>query len=153
MCERHYRRVLATGSPLRRETGWETRIVKQDDGCWIWQGRPTNAGYGSYTKWNDRTYVAHRYVYEVFKGAIPDGLDLDHLCRVRMCVNPNHLEPVTRSENLRRGYLARTTCRNGHDLTFPDAHREGTNECRLCYRAKWQRVNARRRRERASRPS
>src|SRR5882757_480341 len=102
MCERHYRRVAATGTPVKRATGWGTLVVKQEDGCWIWQGPPSNAGYGSYNVHNDRTYIAHRYVYELHKGPVPDGLDLDHLCMVKMCVNPDHLEPVTRKENHRR---------------------------------------------------
>src|SRR5882762_10170598 len=113
MCERHSRRVLATGTPEKRETGWRTMIVIQDDGCRRWDGSVTAAGYGSYTVGPAKTWVAHRYVYQEVKGEIPDGLDLDHLCRFKRCVNPDHLEPVTRSENLLRHYASRTHCRNG----------------------------------------
>ena len=68
------------------------------DGCWIWRGRIAPNGYGRLG-----SKYAHRVMYELHVGPIPTGLDVDHLCRVRHCVNPRHLEPVTRSENLRRG--------------------------------------------------
>lgn len=70
--------------------------------CWVWKLRPYARGYGRY--WTtERVWQAHRYSWELHHGPIPDGLDLDHLCRNRPCVNPDHLEPVTRRENLRRG--------------------------------------------------
>lgn len=72
------------------------------DGCWEWTGPKTAGGYGLFAQTS-----AHRAVYERLRGPIPEGLDLDHLCRNRGCVNPAHMEPVTRSENLRRGYTAR----------------------------------------------
>lgn len=67
--------------------------------CWIWRGHINRrTGYGSRGK-----RLAHRLLYEAAKGPIPAGMDVDHLCRVRSCVNPDHLEPVTRGENIRRG--------------------------------------------------
>lgn len=78
-----------------------------ENGCWIWQRAMLgNTGYGQISV-HDKPVGAHRVFYEKFKGAIPAGLDIDHLCRVRACVNPEHLEPVTRAENLRRGRIAR----------------------------------------------
>ena len=71
-------------------------------GCWIWMGALSANGYGNIHV-RPKNIVAHRYFYEYAKGPVPSGLDLDHLCRVRCCVNPDHLQPVTRSENLRRG--------------------------------------------------
>jgi transcriptional regulator with XRE-family HTH domain len=76
------------------------------NGCWIWLGRINSAGYGE-IKYRERRLKAHRVSYEHHVGPIPDGLDLDHLCRVRPCVNPEHLEPVTRRENIQRSYEAR----------------------------------------------
>lgn len=75
--------------------------------CWLWQGTITEDGrYGQVRRKSGLT-VVHRYAYEHEVGPIPDGLDLDHLCRIRHCCNPAHLEPVTRGENLRRGYQDR----------------------------------------------
>lgn len=88
---------------------------------------------------------AHRWAYLHFVGKIPAGLDLDHLCRNRWCVNPEHLEPVTRSENLTRGYAARgpkTYCKHGHrfdpENTFQrsDGGR-GCRACRTAYMRQW----------------
>src|SRR4051812_35687163 len=75
-------------------------------GCWLWTGALNYNGYGTYS-WAEEdgrhTYLAHRLVYIIERGPIPDGLQLDHLCRLRCCVNPDHLEPVTSGENARRG--------------------------------------------------
>lgn len=96
--------------------------IDPDAGCWLWSGRIMRGGYGhGYGRKGMRTNCAHRLVYDRLVGPIPPGHDLDHLCRVRRCVNPDHLEPVTRSENLRRGltgkhYRVRTECAKGHPL-------------------------------------
>lgn len=100
------------------------RMTKVDDhGCWIWQGAPTNAGYGAMTIAQGRK-PAHRVSYETYVGPIPDGLVIDHLCRVRMCVNPAHLEAVTQRENVMRSPIAigalnaaKTHCPQGHEYT------------------------------------
>lgn len=102
--------------------------------CWLWRGEVTDKGYGrSYLQ--GKTLYAHRQSYQMLIGPIPEGLTLDHLCRIRNCVNPDHLEPVTLEENLARAKrfrnLANTHtrtrkpkrregyCHNGHELT-PD---------------------------------
>lgn len=74
------------------------------DGCWTWTGKKGSKGYGlvHVDSASGRQQQAHRAAYELVVGPIPDGLELDHLCRVRVCVNPAHLEPVTRAENMRR---------------------------------------------------
>jgi transcriptional regulator with XRE-family HTH domain len=82
------------------------KISVDANGCWIWRGRINGFGYGE-IKYRERRLKAHRVSYEHHIGPIPDGLDLDHLCRVRPCINPEHLEPVTRRENIQRSYEAR----------------------------------------------
>lgn len=88
-------------------------------GCWLWLGPIINGGYGTFTIGRNvkpRQVLSHRFSYELYKGVIPEGLDLDHLCRNRCCCNPDHLEPVTRKGNIRRGIKRSdaTHCKYGH---------------------------------------
>lgn len=112
-CSTHYGRWKRHGDPLVTkskfpggrgrpimERFWE-KIEIQNSGCWAWKGSLVG-GYGSFFA-NKRVVKAHRWSYEQFVGPIPDGLELDHLCRNTCCVNPAHLEPVTHAENVRRG--------------------------------------------------
>lgn len=111
------------------------------NGCWVWQ-RPLNwAGYGQMA-FDGQRHTAHRAAYLLLVGPVPDGMDLDHLCRNRACVNPDHMEPVTRSENLRRGESGGwrrqlTACPKGHPYdetnTYHRRDRLG-RECRECQR-------------------
>lgn len=75
--------------------------------CWTWTGPVNDNGYGKWHASKQLRTSAHRYSYLVTIGPVEDGLKLDHLCRNRLCVNPQHMEPVTHSENVRRGYEAR----------------------------------------------
>lgn len=107
------------------------------DGCWIWTGARSTTGYG-HTTIRGKYWGAHRISYEAHVGPIPEGLDLDHLCRVRECVRPDHLEPVTRAENVRRGVPFKkaaprpTHCPKGHP--YPDSRPPGQS-CRECAKA------------------
>jgi HNH endonuclease len=111
--------------------------VRISAGCWQWLA----GGDGRYGhKWNGkRTVAAHRFSYERFFGPIPDGLTLDHLCRVTSCVNPSHLEPVDEKTNILRGFgLAgvnsrKTHCKNGHAFDTANTWTDGTRRCcRAC---------------------
>jgi hypothetical protein len=77
------------------------KVDKTDD-CWLWTGAKTSSGYGMVSH-DSGVRPVHRVVYELLVGSIPDGLVIDHLCSVRNCVNPAHLEPVTNAENVSRG--------------------------------------------------
>jgi hypothetical protein len=104
--------------------------------CWTWTARRLN-GYGTFMLANRVAVIAHRWAYEQLIAPIPEGLDLDHLCRNRACVNPWHLEPVSRGENLRRGYAARglkALCSNGHPFNDINTFRrsDGGRGCRTC---------------------
>lgn len=116
-------------------------------GCWLWT-RTLDEGYGSYNL-NGVKHKAHRYAYEAVVGPIPDGLFLDHLCRVRNCVNPMHLEPVTHKVNMERGLTAtKTRCKYGHDFTEANTYLyEGRRYCRTCARRRQQEFKDRHRTE------
>lgn len=109
--------------------------------CWLWTGATDGAGYGRF--WVDerrRAAAAHRVAYELLVGPITPGLTLDHLCRVKGCVNPAHLEQCTAGENARRApsapyhvKAAQTHCLRGHEFTPANtAIHHGRRECRAC---------------------
>lgn len=128
--------------------------VTKTDGCWLWTGALNRSGYG-YVRRRPNQFLAHRYAYELVIGPIPDGMTLDHLCAVRNCVNPAHLEPVTLHENIIRsdgpaGRHARATeCASGHVFT-PGNTRTDARGWRVCVSCKRERdaESAQRRRDR-----
>ncbi|TDK87624.1 HNH endonuclease [Mycobacterium paragordonae] len=116
--------------------------------CWIWLGYTGDNGYGRVC-FDRRSRYVHRVVYEELIGRIPKGLQLDHLCRVRDCCNPRHLEPVTQLVNIRRGQEPTKThcCRghelSGHNLIIKSSRSRGQRACRTCMYM-WQRARYRR---------
>jgi hypothetical protein len=113
--------------PIKRtpiDVRFERRITKRADGCWEWQGAHDPTGYGiTYGDLADgrgyRKLYAHRAAYELYVGPVPKGYDIDHLCHVRGCCNPDHLEPVTRKENLRRGRVMKAHHERALQCPFP----------------------------------
>jgi hypothetical protein len=126
---------------------WSKVIPEPNTGCWLWLGADNGRGYGRVCI-DGRTMYAHRVTFERLRGPIPDGMQLDHLCRMRGCCNPAHLQPVTNAENTKRGSrptqlaeenrrrgAAQTHCIRGH--AFDDANtlaksKNGRRQCRAC---------------------
>jgi hypothetical protein len=151
-------RFGATGSTLRGPLFVRlfSRCEADDGGCWLFTGHLDKKGYGSICEGggHGRMLKAHRVSYELLAGPIPDDLQLDHLCRVRHCVNPCHLEPVTSRENTLRGdtipaqNARKTHCPQGHGYTLDNTLVSvGRRYCRRCMRA---RESARAARKRAT---
>lgn len=121
---------------------FEAKIAYEPNcGCWLWLGHLNNNGYGRFqaSEKAKGTYYAHRISYEHFNGEIPDGKQIDHLCRVRCCVNPKHLQAVTHQENLGRRLHGprKLHCGNGHPFTEENTYTDPKKRrrCRICFRA------------------
>ena len=105
LCQAHYSMHLTYGRVVAitaEQRFWSK--VREQDGCWLWTGAVNVAGYGNFYL-AGRWVVAHRFAYESMRDEIPEGLTLDHLCRITSCVNPWHLEPVSNEENVRRAFI------------------------------------------------
>ena len=150
LCWKHYEvwLTLDPGRPKRILGDDERRFMAKvdrcdaDGDCWLWTASINASGYGSFSR-GRVTCLAHRASYELFVGPIPDNREIDHLCAVRHCVNPAHLEVVTRAENVqrtaRRAAVANadaTHCAAGHQLTADNVLQsaQGTRACRSCRR-------------------
>lgn len=111
--------------------------VDKTDSCWLWKGALQSRGYGHLQIYGNAV-LAHRHSYALAKGAIPKGRVIDHICRVRNCVNPDHLELVSPKENTMRGIgptainRRKTTCRLGHEFMVRG---NGKRRCRICHAA------------------
>lgn len=142
----------------RRDLSPEERFARSyipepNSGCWLWLGNLTGSkGYG-YISVNGKPTRAHRYSYEIHKGPIPDGLEIDHLCNLACCVNPDHLEPVSHQQNMARGVRtgkSKPYCIHGHPrfgenlYVFPN----GDKACRECVRISVRKYQARKKNER-----
>ena len=127
--------------------------VAKSDACWEWTAGLDSKGYGAFRLSTNKRIVAHRFAYEILVGPIPEGLQLDHLCRNRRCVNPEHLEPVDNRTNTLRGegptaqHARKTHCCHGHELDAGNVRvsRAGARICLTC-----ERVRSLRRSRRAS---
>ena len=123
------------GRLITTDPNFWAKVDKQAIGCWLWTGFLNRSGYGQYGR-----QLAHRIVYEVVVGPIPVGLELDHLCRVKHCVNPEHLDPVIHKVNVLRGVgltatnSRKTECPQGHayDETNTIFLKGGGRRCRRC---------------------
>ncbi len=141
LCSKHYMRWSRYGDPLGGATfrkKWPesllSRMEPQPNGCIYFTGHINRDGYGTLSR-DGRTIKAHRAAYEHFVGPIPEGMELDHLCRNRQCCNVAHLEPVTHDENMRRGaHAIKTHCIHGHEYTEANTYRTkmGGRRCRSC---------------------
>lgn len=150
-CGTHLSRWKKTGDPLGLLTPspeerhnqrvaffWANVDEGGEDDCWLWQRRLTSRGYGQMRGF-DGQVSSHRFAYELLVGPVPEGLQLDHLCRNRACCNPAHLEPVTVRENLLRGETinarnaGKTHCVHGHEYTPENTYLDGKGrQCRTC---------------------
>jgi len=155
LCCAHYTRQRRHGDPLGGkpspppkgeaiERFLDKLCPEPNSGCWLWTGCTNGSGYGHFW-YQSRMMAAHRFSYAHYRGAIPDGMLLDHLCRVRCCVNPWHLEVVAHQENCARGESAKATkmrkaaqthCKNGHPLSGDNLAFDwrGHRRCKTCHR-------------------
>lgn len=117
--------------------------VEWSDGCWLWQGAKDQNGYGRF--WQGPNFIAsHRMAYTLAVGPIPDGMQIDHVCRTPRCVNPAHLEPAPPRLNVLRGMggagdrAARTHCPKNHPYDAVNTYLAKSNQrhCRECMRAR-----------------
>ena len=122
--------------------------VKITDTCWLWTASVDQCGYGKFAIGDRKCARAHRWLWEQLRGAVPQGLELDHLCCVPACVNPAHLEPVTHVENMRRGRVwlvnaEKTHCPSGHPYDVANTYnglRRPERQCRTCNRNRMRRM-------------
>lgn len=168
MCHYHYKKAMAEGDishittptptlcerfegKVDKQGGYPdfsdpyTRVTKNMGECWLWTGAATSAGYGRF-KVAGKTHQATRMSLVIYRSWTPDPqLDVDHLCRRPECVNPDHLEPVTRQENVLRGATVETNrakrrefCGKGHPMRGENviAYRGGGGRCRTCQNEK-----------------
>jgi len=162
LCSGHYQQAVKSGEVVTGRKSLSERVLEKVNksgpvpecapelgSCWTWTASFDGKGYGQIqvgTLASPKMARAHRIVYELIVGPIPDGLVLDHLCRVPKCVNPEHLQPITQHENLQRGYWRnKTQCAKGHSFDERNTYYvAGKRKCRECSRA-WARSSYKKR--------
>lgn len=159
LCPMHYRRLRKHGSTADPKVDNFARYeVDPETKCWTWVGPTDGKGYGFFSRKYRGEKRAHRAFWVRHNGPIDSDLEIDHLCRNRGCVNPDHMEQVTHWENMQRaerGQWGTETCRSGkHDVTGPNAwvtfkSRPEDRWCRGCYEESYQRQLDRRKANRA----
>lgn len=127
----------------REERLWSGIIIDPNSGCWLWTKHVDACGYGR-MGFEGKVVSVHRFSYETFVGKIPIGLEIDHKCRTRCCARPDHLEPVTHLENVRRGDAKlkglhnknKAYCKFGHQYNEENTgqNENGSRYCRICCR-------------------
>ena len=143
-------KISIAGEKMTIESFWQRTSPEPNTGCWFWLGnsyQSIRGGEYGLVRVGSKSRRAHRWAYQYFKGSIPDGLELDHLCRNTLCVNPDHLEAVTHKVNMERGIVAaRTHCKRGHLLNGANLvfWNKGARGCRTCRYANVQAFYARR---------
>lgn len=129
------RKTLLQELYARTEEGVPPAAHPELGPCWLWTGARTKRGYGTICV-GGKTEYAHRVLYGLLIGKMGEGLETDHKCRVRHCINPRHLEAVTSAENMRRVAEARTHCKRGHAFTDDNLtgfeKGLGRRQCRMC---------------------
>lgn len=128
----------------------KVEIEMKPNGCWLWTANKGRNGYGQFGIARGVQKYVHRLVYEMFVGPIPTDLEIDHLCKVRNCCNPRHLEAVTHLENCRRGTAgdrerAKTHCPHGHPYSPENTYMRYPNKrrCLTCERTRCREKNRR----------
>lgn len=129
-----------TGEERRVAERFWAKVKPSPGDCWTWTACVDRGGYGLF-RFKGKSRKAHRVSFELHHGhPVPEGLELDHLCRVRSCVNPNHLDPVTHAENVTRGrggwnMAVKTHCPQGHPYEGENLWNKGKcRVCRTCHR-------------------
>lgn len=138
MCREHPPAPVRFWSKVNKD-GPDTGLV--EGRCWVWTTRLNDSGYATFTD-DGLQFRAHRFAYEMTLGPIPEGMQLDHLCRTRHCVRPSHLEPVTHAENMKRSVAGRrvwrserTHCNHGHEFSPENTGMKGGYRyCKVCVR-------------------